>query len=256
MTRLSIRLVICLALVASAYASSAATIVAVKTGRWESIDTWNCTCLPKRTDAIIIPQNINVSINSSLMLGPSKDNKSLVIAVAGTLNLSSGSIQLDPIDRVMVMPGGRITTKSLGGMIFSGIYALFLEGETSARGPLTLGDGFSPTIISAITAEKGAEGITLSWRSGTDVDVNYYYVTRSYDGISYEAIGKIDGRGSLKQKLFTFVDKKQPSGVVHYRIELTSTHGISATVATLELSVRGSENSTLVIAAEEAAPNR
>jgi hypothetical protein len=249
MTR-RIQLILCLLVAGSI--SHAATIVAIKTGRWESVETWSCTCLPKRTDAIMIPQNINVSVNSPLMLGSSLDGKSLVIAVAGTLNLSSGSIFIDPVDRIMVLPGGRVTTKSLGGMIFSGMYALYLEGETSARGPLTLGDSFSPTVVSAITAEKDADGITLSWRSGSDIDVNYYYVTRSYDGISYEAVGKIDGRGSLKQKLYSFTDQKHAVGEVHYRIELTSTHGVSATVAALELSVPLSENSVVNIAGEEA----
>lgn len=250
MRLLSARLIVSLALCASTFLSHAATVVAVKTGIWVSPDTWSCKCLPKRTDSIIIPQSIIVSVMQPLMLGPSEDGKPLVITVAGVLNLSSGSVYMDPVDRIIVLPGGKVSTRSFGGMIYSGIYAQYLEGGTIVRGPATLGDGFSPSAISAITADKNDDGVTLSWRSGSEIEVNFYYVLRSADGITFDTIGKVDGRGSRKQKLFSFVDEGHPAGVVHYRIDLTNTNGVGATVATVDVNMQTTDSAVGVVAGE------
>jgi hypothetical protein len=231
--------------------SQSNTVVAVKSGNWVTPETWSCVCFPKRTDSIIIPQGVIVSVTQTIMLGPSETGKdNLVIAIAGNLNISSGSIHIDPADRILLMPGGRVSSKSQGGMIFSGMYALYLDGGTAMRGPATLGRDFSPSVISAITAENETEGVTLSWRSGTQIDVNYYYVLRSFDGINFEKIGKVDGRGSRKQKLYSFIDATHPTGLVHYRIDLSNMNGVDLHAAKLEVAVTAAEGS-VTVAAEE-----
>jgi hypothetical protein len=249
--RLPIIRLVALMLLVSGTCFSQSTVVAVKTGNWVTPETWSCVCFPKRTDSIIIPQGIIVSVTQTIMLGPSENGKDkLVIALAGTLNISSGSIHLDPNDRILIMPGGRVSSKSQGGMIFSGMYALYLDGGTTARGPQTLGTDFSPTVISAITAENDAEGVTLSWRSGSEIDVNFYYVLRSFDGINFEKIGKVDGRGSRKEKLYSFIDKSHPTGIVHYRIDLANMNGVDALAARLEVNVTSAEGAVRVAAEE------
>jgi len=230
---ITVRVIFCLALSWISFASRAETVVAVQSGPWLAADTWNCKRMPQRTDAIIIPQGIIVSVTHPVNLGPTENGKSLVIAVAGTLNISNASIYLDPVDRIMVVPGGRVTTKSFGGMIFCGTYAQYLEGGTGVRGPITIGDGYSTSMINDITADNDEDGITLAWRSCSEIEVNYYHVLRSTDGINFEQIAKVDGRGSKKQKLFSFVDAKHPGGAIHYRVDLTNMNGVGGTVATV-----------------------
>ncbi|HZY83044.1 MAG TPA: hypothetical protein VFE50_26175 [Cyclobacteriaceae bacterium] len=237
MRQKSISLIFCLLFSAVAFISNAETVVAVQNGPWFASDTWSCKRMPARTDAVIIPQGIMVSVTQPLYLGPTENGKPLVIAVAGTLNISSASIHLDPIDRIMVMPGGKITTKSLGGMVFSGAYGQYLEGGTGVRGPITLGDAYSISMINDITAESDEDGVTVAWRSGSEIEVNYYHVLRSVDGITYEPIGKVDGRGSKKQKLFSFVDSKAPGGTVHYRVDLTNMNGVGGAAGIVEVVV-------------------
>ena len=237
MPLLSIRLLLCLLFCVGSFFSYADTVVAVQNGSWFDSDTWSCKRMPVRTDAIIIPHGIMVSVTQPVNLGPNENGKPLVIAIAGTLNIASASIYLDPVDRIMIMPGGKIATKSFGGMVFSGTYAQYLEGGTSARGPLTLGDNFSTSMIYDVTAESDTDGITLAWRSGSEVEVNYYHVLRSVDGINFEQIGKVDGRGSRKQKLFSWVDTKHPGGTIHYRIDLTNMNAVGGTVATIDVIV-------------------
>jgi hypothetical protein len=241
MRLISIRLFACLAFSTVSFFSIAETVVAVQNGMWSDPDTWNCKRMPKRTDAIIIPQGIIVSVTQPLNFGPAENGKSLVIAVGGTLNIASASIYLDSIDRIMIMPSGKITTKSLGGMVFSGTYAQHLEGGTNARGPVTIGDGYSTSAICNITADYDKDGVTLAWRSGPEVEVNYYNVLRSADGVNFEQIGRVDGRGSRKEKLFSFVDAKCPGGTVHYRVDLSNMHGVGTSVATVEVVVASTE---------------
>lgn len=235
MRLISIRLIFCLVFSASSFFCDAETVVAVQNGSWFDSDTWSCKRMPARTDAIIIPHGIMVSVTQPVNLGPAENGKPLVIAIAGTLNIASASLYLDPIDRIMIVPGGKISTKSFGGMVFSGTYAQYLEGGTSARGPVTIGDGFSVSMIYDITAESDADGVTVAWRSGSEVEVNYYHVLRSVDGVNFEQAGKVDGRGSRKEKLFSFVDTKHPGGVVYYRVDLTNMNGVGGPAATIDV---------------------
>lgn len=238
MRLISIRLIFCLLLSSGSFFSNAETVVAIQSGNWLAADTWSCKRTPARTDAIIIPSGIIVSVTSPLILGPAENGKPVVIAIAGTLNISNASVYLDPIDRIMIMPNGKISTKSFGGMVFCGTYAQYLEGGTGVRGPVTLGDGYSSSMVSDITAEHDTDGVTVAWRSGSEIEVNYYHVLRSVDGVNYEQIGKVDGRGSRKQKLFTFVDPKAPAGTVHYRVDLTNMNAVGGTAANVDVIVK------------------
>lgn len=229
------------------FLTNAETIVAVQNGNWADGDTWSTKRMPTRNDAIIIPQGITVSVTSPLIVGPNENGKALVIAVGGILNIASASIYLDPIDRIVIMPGGKISTKSFGGMVFSGTYAQYLEGGTNARGPITIGDGYSVPAIYELTAESDAKGVTLAWRSGSEIEVNYYHVLRSTDGINYETIGKVDGRGSRKQKLFSFVDARHPGGTVHYRVDLTNMNGVGGSVATVDVVTESTQVAAPVV---------
>jgi hypothetical protein len=252
MRLLTVRLLVSLVLCACALFSQAETMVAVKSGSWVHSETWNCKRMPKRTDSIIIPQGIIVSVTNPLNLAGSLDGKPMVICIAGTLSIANASMYIDLIDRIMIMPGGKISTKTQGGMIFSGDYALYFEGGTTARGPATLGDGFSSMVVSGLIAETEAEGMNLSWRSGKEIEVNYYYVMRSVDGINFEQIGKVDGRGSKREKVYSFVDKRPPSGPVHYRIDLTNMNGVGGPAAKLEITI--GEKVNIVTSSSEATP--
>lgn len=176
MRHISIRLIVSLVFTAGTFFAHAGTVVAIANGSWVNPKTWSCGCLPGRTDTIIIPQNIVVSVTRPLMFGTASDGKALVITVAGVLDLSNGSIHIDSVDRIIVLPGGKVSTKNFGGMVFSGTYALHLEGGTYVRGPATLGDGFSPMALAYFTAEKGTDGVVLNWASAGEINIDSYSI--------------------------------------------------------------------------------
>jgi hypothetical protein len=251
MHQLSIRIILVLALSGSVFFARAATIVAVASGSWVSPGTWNCGCLPGRTDTIIIPQNTTVAITRPLTFGPSIDGKALVITVAGELDLTSGSIQLDAVDRIIVLPGGKVSTRNFGGMIFSGVYALYLEGGTHVRGPATLGDGFFPLALLYFTAERKGESIALAWASAGEINIDKYSISRSADGVTFDLVGTVAGRGySRRQKNYTFTDRQLSEGTMYYRIDATDADGVRATIATLDLGVETTEENVSVFTDE------
>src|SRR5690349_11896912 len=108
---LSIRLFLSAAFVTCAFFAQGATVVAVANGSWVNPNTWNCNCLPDRTDTIIIPENITVTITRPLTFGPPTEGKALVITVAGEIDITSGSIHLASSDRLIVLPGGKVSTR-------------------------------------------------------------------------------------------------------------------------------------------------
>jgi hypothetical protein len=241
------RFILALTLLFSVLFTQAATIVAVKNGPWISPGTWGGGAVPKRTDTIIIPENIKVAITRPLVLGPSVNGKALVITVAGELDLTNGSIQLDAMDRIIVLPGGKVSTQNMGGMIFSGIYSLYLEGGTHVRGPATLGDGFSPLALLYFNAEQAEGGVKLTWASAGEININTYNISRSTDGVTYEHVGTVDANAkSRKQKNYSYTDSQKPEGDVRYRIDATDGNGLRAALATLEVSVGNSDGSVSI----------
>jgi hypothetical protein len=123
--------------------AEAATISAKASGSWVNPTTWSCNCVPGASDNIIIPQDITVSVSRPIILAPGKD---IVITVAGTLNLTSGSLQLDESDWITILPGGRIFVGGFGGMIFSGTTRIQLEAGSFITGPATI-NGTDPVTI-------------------------------------------------------------------------------------------------------------
>jgi hypothetical protein len=247
MHHISSRFILVMTLLFSVYFAQAATIVAVKNGSWVNPETWSCSCLPKRTDTIIIPENIKVAITRPLVLGPSVDGKSLVITIAGELDLTNGSVQLDAMDRIIVLPGGKVSTQNMGGMIFSGIYSLYLEGGTHVRGPATLGDGFSPLALLYFNAEQTEDGVKLTWASAGEININNYNISRSTDGLTYEHVGSVEASAkSHKHKNYSYTDSQKPGTDVRYRIDATDGNGVRAALATLEISVGNSDGSVSI----------
>jgi hypothetical protein len=115
--------------------ADAATITAVASGSWVNPGTWSCHCLPGKSDDIIIPQGITVTVSRPIMLAPGNN---IVITVAGAIDLTNGVLQLDDLDWITIMPGGRIYANGLGGTIYSGITPIVLERRSYIVGPATI----------------------------------------------------------------------------------------------------------------------
>jgi hypothetical protein len=115
--------------------ADAATITAVTSGSWVTPGTWDCNCLPAKSDNIIIPHGITVSVTRPISLAPGND---IIITIAGSLDLTNGLLQLDEADWITIIPGGRIFANGMGGTIYSGITQIVMETGSFISGPATI----------------------------------------------------------------------------------------------------------------------
>ena len=134
--------------------ADAATITAVTSGSWVSPATWSCHCLPGKSDDIIIPKGITVSVTRPIMLAPGNN---IVITVAGAIDLTNGVLQLDDLDWITIPPGGRIYANGLGGTIYSGITPIVLERRSYILGPATINTTNHVVIEKSLVPQTGTQ---------------------------------------------------------------------------------------------------
>jgi hypothetical protein len=59
----------------------------------------------------------------------------------------------------------------------------------------------------------------LSWQTATETNNDYFQIERSLDGVSFEAIGTVNGQGTVVGITpYTFADETTPFGTVYYRL--------------------------------------
>ncbi|MFM9051054.1 MAG: hypothetical protein ACKOKF_01875, partial [Bacteroidota bacterium] len=78
-----------------------------------------------------------------------------------------------------------------------------------------------PVELVAFDAKQMASGNLCQWTTASETNNDYFVVERSYDGESFEDIGRVDGFGSgttTEIHEYQFVDKDPCSGVVYYRL--------------------------------------
>ncbi|HEU4471181.1 MAG TPA: T9SS type A sorting domain-containing protein [Flavisolibacter sp.] len=102
------------------------------------------------------------------------------------------------------------------------------SGTTGAFGYFTfaqVGIAVLPVSFSAIKATEQAGGIAVEWNNDTEIDVSYYQVERSGDGIGFKTIYQVAARENNGAKVhYSFLDT-DPAGDNYYRIRSVETSG-------------------------------
>ncbi|NQZ75549.1 MAG: T9SS type A sorting domain-containing protein, partial [Ekhidna sp.] len=61
--------------------------------------------------------------------------------------------------------------------------------------------------------------ILLEWQTATETNNDFFEIERSYDGKSFEAVGRVKGNGNSSQAItYQFTDRNAEFGVVYYRL--------------------------------------
>lgn len=70
------------------------------------------------------------------------------------------------------------------------------------------------------------QGNILKWQTATETDNDYFIVSRSFDGIEYEAIGTVDGVGnSTNLNNYAFNDLDVRTGLTYYQLTQVDLNG-------------------------------
>jgi hypothetical protein len=78
----------------------------------------------------------------------------------------------------------------------------------------------TPVKLLSFTAEKASQNVLLKWSTASEKNNDYFTVERSADGIHFEQIGTVKGRGtSNATNYYTFDDYSSYNGSVYYRLK-------------------------------------
>ncbi len=84
-----------------------------------------------------------------------------------------------------------------------------------------------PVELFEFTVRRQAEDALLQWKTASEVDINYYEIEKSTDGITFSPIGQMPASGSATDvEVYEFLDTKLKEAhfsYVYYRIKIVET---------------------------------
>lgn len=115
-------------------------------------------------------------------------------------------------------------------------YSVFTFGSLTGLNPL-------PIELLSFTARQSDEIVVLEWKAATELNNDFYTLERSYNGIDFDEIARVQGAGtSATETQYTREDYPAFSGLIYYRLTQTDFDG---TFETFDLvSVNFEKNST------------
>ena len=72
---------------------------------------------------------------------------------------------------------------------------------------------------------SGTEHANLSWRTSQEININYYEVQRSLDGIAFTSAGTVQSISSSSTNTYSFLDNFRLQGNTYYRLKITDRDG-------------------------------
>lgn len=77
-----------------------------------------------------------------------------------------------------------------------------------------------PVELGSFEGTKGKTNINLRWVTLSEVNNSHFELERSNDGIRFEMIGKIEGKGNtLETSVYDFVDEQPSNGINYYQLK-------------------------------------
>jgi hypothetical protein len=87
----------------------------------------------------------------------------------------------------------------------------------------------------------------LKWSTASEVNNDYFFVQRSYDGQQYKNIAKVDGYGTTEEvNDYEFRDENALPGAIYYRLVQTDFDGTTETFGPVQVTLRSLSNGLVV----------
>lgn len=106
------------------------------------------------------------------------------------------------------------------------------NGGVSQFSPFTIGSSSSlnplPVSLLSFTAVPVGNHVLVSWTTTNELNNDYFTVEKSLDGLTWSAIGTVDGAGSTEVTLqYQLTDMDPVQGIQYYRLKQTDLDGAS-----------------------------
>ncbi|GAB3231345.1 hypothetical protein GCM10027346_17740 [Hymenobacter seoulensis] len=143
--------------------------------------------------------------NSNLPSGIDMNAATGQFTVANRLLLKNGTYPMDVV-----------TTDATGGV-------------TTSRVTIIIGAYPLPVTLVSFSAKAANQDAKLTWRTAQELNNDRFVVERSFDAVTFQAIGEVKGQGTTTQaKDYSFVDANvgtKAQGAVYYRLRQMDTDG-------------------------------
>lgn len=105
-------------------------------------------------------------------------------------------------------------------------------GDGIALDKFCLESGIAPAVLPVELTRFDGEAQTsknlLSWTTASEINNDYFFIQRSYDGINFESIGKIKGAGNSSMTIEYQFNDYNPLKTAYYRIKQVDFDGSSS----------------------------
>jgi hypothetical protein len=213
----------CLLIVAS-YSQNNQAII--NNGQWNNNANWALGHVPANGEVAIIPQNLTLIVDDNIVV-----TTEITLKIYGTLNFQVGKLKLSGSSAVYVYPGGVISSQqgNASDKIEINGVSKYSGDEGTLTGPLMANAGTSgfdpmpiilPVKFIAYNISNSGNSISINWSTTEEENAAYYQVERSNDGITWQAIARIEPvakPGVINN--YTYTDKEIQTGLVYYRIK-------------------------------------
>jgi len=199
---------------------------AITNGDWDDAPTWlfgSVNRKPGCADTATVPVGLTVTVNTQENLFPCGVPN--IIYVYGILEFTNGNkLDLPCNSLVIIMPGGLIRKSTSGGgnstLISICGTVEWKAGDGPLTGPDTLGiHSTLPVHWLSFNAELNGSQVDLNWITATEINNDYFLVTRSADANVFENLGTVDGSGNSTQQIsYDFTDYNPLPGISYYRL--------------------------------------
>lgn len=86
--------------------------------------------------------------------------------------------------------------------------------------------GLLPVELIAFDGREESDGVLLSWTTASEFDNAYFQIEHSTDGIDFQAIGKVAGKGTRASlSNYSFIDHQPSTGINYYLLKEVDTDG-------------------------------
>jgi len=241
--------------------SEAQTCTATKSGNWNAGPgsgraEWSCNggaTSPNNASEVVIPSGITVTINNN----QTWTNASVIVEDGGTivfdnqLNLSCGKTLIIEDGGLIIDGGGGSNDR----LIICGNTIITSQPSPSPPAVSWPPGGFTdtgfdedgeisnlPVTLIYFKARPNDSQITLSWKTGTELNNDYFTLERSRDGFHYQKVGTVQGYGTTNQpQLYEFIDEQPFSGTSYYRLSQTDYDGTTEVFRPISVNYEGKE---------------
>ncbi len=105
-----------------------------------------------------------------------------------------------------------------------------------------------PITLLSFNANYGNDAVELTWATATEINNNYFTISRSGDGLNFATLGTVKGAGnSTEENHYSYTELTAPDGVNYYRLQQTDYDGVTTSDAIVIVTINESGKAARVM---------